>query len=123
MRSCWIALVATAAICLANSDVVAQTVVVMRPPARVVHSPVIPAYGPVVVHSSPVVTTYSHVITAPPVVTYHPVIPARAVVRYRPAITVYSVPGVIARGRQVIVRPKVYVRGQPVRNILRAITP
>ncbi len=32
-------------------------------------------------------------------------------------------PVVVPAGRRVIVHPKVYVRGQPVRNAVRAVTP
>jgi hypothetical protein len=55
-----------------------------------------------------VVTSFSPVVTAySPVVTYSPVTTAPTLTRFR----------------AVTVRPKVYVSGQPVRNVLRAITP
>jgi hypothetical protein len=52
-----------------------------------------------------------------------PVVPYPPTVVYRPALV--APPPVVAYyyARPVIVRPKVYVPGQPVRNFLRAITP
>jgi hypothetical protein len=100
-------------------------------------------YAPVA--SAPVVTYYpaTPAYVAPaPVVTYRPVAPAyyaapAPVITYRQPVTAYApslpyygattystypaVPTVVAR--PVIVSPKVYYPGQPVRNVLRAITP
>ena len=84
-------------------------------------------YRPVISGVAPV-AAYGPVIAAP-VVTYRPMLPSYAspivgptashypTAAYYPATTAYPV------GRTVIVRPKVYVSGQPIRNILRAITP
>ena len=92
------------------------------------------------------VITYRQVLPAvvapAPVVTYRPVAPAyyaapapvvvyrQPVIAYAPSLPYYgpntystypNMPVVVAR--QVIVSPKVYVSGQPVRNVWRAITP
>ena len=114
-----------------SSSVLAQTVIVLRPAPRVVYSPVVTAYSPVLIPSVPVVASYAPTIVAPPVVTYYQaapadyetiVTPAPTIVGYAPAVPSYAVPVVVGRP-DIIVRPKVYVRGQPVRNIFRAITP
>ena len=80
--------------------------------------PVAPApyaayYGP-----APVVPYYAPVAAAP-------YIPAPAMAYYRPGPVVAPAPVVVAPayGRAVVIRPKVYVAGQPVRNLLRAVTP
>jgi hypothetical protein len=93
-------------------------------------SPVIRTYRPVVRTYRPVVRTYRPVIRYPatirysaPVASYRP-----AVVRYRVPVTAYR-PTVSAYGPMympagsLLVRPKVYVTGQPIRNALRAMTP
>jgi hypothetical protein len=51
--------------------------------------------------------------------------PGPAVAYYSPAPTVVAAPLAVAPvyGRAVVIRPKVYVAGQPVRNVLRAVTP
>jgi hypothetical protein len=68
--------------------------------------------GPTVVHSFyPVGPVYAY--RAPVVVAPVPLI--------RPPIAAAPVPGWY--GRPALVRPKVYVWGQPVRNALRAVTP
>lgn len=61
-----------------------------------------------------------------PVTTYYvPSVPVTTY--YAPSVPVitYSAPVVTTRYyySPYIVRPKVYVRGQPIRNVLRAITP
>lgn len=105
------------------------------PPATTVYSqaPIIVArpivqptttYAPApVITYRPVAPTYYAAPT--PVITYRP-----PVIAYAPALPVYGattystypvVPTVVAR--PVIVSPKVYVPGQPIRNVLRAITP
>lgn len=68
-------------------------------------------YAPYATYRPVVPTTY--VVPAPvePVVTYRPVSP----------YATYSIPYAVAR--PVVVRPKVYVPGQPVRNAVRAVTP
>jgi DNA-directed RNA polymerase II subunit RPB1 len=72
-----------------------------------------------------------------PVAAYRPVVPAysRPYVVYSPTVVAgysapaysapaYSAPAAIPAGPKVIVRPKiVWVEGQPIRNLLRAITP
>jgi len=126
MRGSLLALIVIGVIVSATTAATAQTVVVMRPPAQVVYSPVIPAYSPVVVQPTQVVTAYSPVVVARParaVVTYHPFVPPPAVMTYRPLVPSYRAPMIVGAGRPIIVRPKVYIPGQPVRNILRAITP
>ena len=69
------------------------------------------ALSPVV--SSTVVAPTTYVAPAA-VTTYRPVVPA---VPY----STYAVPYVAAR--PVVVSPKVYVPGEPVRNLIRAVTP
>ena len=131
MRAFLIALFAAVTLYVAPSKASAQ-VVVVGPIPRVVYSPVVPAYPRVVVAVPPIVTSYSPVFASPPVVSYdvapvaayEPVIPAPpAVVVYRPTVTAYRVPAVVGVGPSFIIRPKIYVPGQPVRNILRAVTP
>jgi hypothetical protein len=92
-------------------------------------------YRPVISGVAPA-AAYRPVIAAP-VVTYRPVLPSYAspivgptaayypttaayyptTAAYYPATAAYRV------GPTVTVRPKVYVSGQPIRNVLRAITP
>jgi hypothetical protein len=76
-----------------------------------------------VIAPAPVVST--SVVTAPvvsaPVVTYRPVISSYSVPYAAPYTAGYAAPYVAAR--PVIVSPKYYVPGQPVRNALRAVTP
>lgn len=79
-------------------------------------TPTYSALSPVV--STPVVS--STVVTPAPVVapvsvsTYRPIVPVVSSASYA-AYSTYSVP--------YIVRPKVYVPGEPVRNLIRAVTP
>lgn len=97
------------------------------------------SYAPVVAPSYRPVVTYSPVtpvIAAPRVVSYYPAAPVVSTYRpvvstyqpvvstYRPVVTAYP-PAVSYgyAGSPVVVRPKVYVPGQPIRNVLRAITP
>ena len=74
--------------------------------------PVVPYYAPAptVAYFAPAPTYYSPV----PAVTY-----------YAPTPMVVPAPVAVAPvyGRAVVIRPKVYVAGQPVRNVLRAVTP
>ncbi len=74
-------------------------------------------YAPVV--AAPVTTYYAPVVS-PPVTTYYA--PAPVTTYYAPAATTVVATPVVA-ARPVIIRPKVYIPGQPVRNVLRAITP
>lgn len=98
-----------------------QEVIYYRPIAEpiFVAPPAVTYYGPVVVQRPAVVTRA-------PVTVYRPVVPEAAVTVYSPiesAPAVVPASPVLVTGRPVIVRPKVYVRGQPIRNVLRAITP
>lgn len=70
----------------------------------------------------PTLVTAPPVIVAPPapVVTYYSV-PAYGPVFY-PRRYVVPAP-VVVRPRTYVLRPKVYVRGQPLRNTIRAVTP
>ena len=88
------------------------------------YSPVVMPYGTRVIRSYRPIVTYPRTVRyRVPVVTYRP-----AVVRYRvpttvyqPMVTTYS-PVLVPAGPW-LVRPKIYVAGQPIRNVLRAITP
>lgn len=123
MRAFLIAILAAVPLCVAPS-VASGQVVVVGP--HVVYSPVVPAYPQVVVSVPPVVAHYAPVVEygTAPAVAYEPVIPPPPpVVVYRPPVVAYRVPVVVGVGPRVVVRPKVYVAGQPVRNIIRAITP
>ena len=103
------------------------------------YSPVVTPYGARVIRSYRPVVTYPRTVYPRtvyprtvyprtvryrvPVVTYRP-----AVVRYRvpttvyqPMVTTYS--PVLVPASPWLVRPKIYVTGQPIRNVLRAITP
>jgi len=71
---------------------------------------VVPARGAVVYGYWPGAPAYAY---PPPAVVAAPV--------YAPAPAAYPVPGAYAA--PVVVFPKVYVYGQPVRNALRAVTP
>ena len=78
------------------------------------------AYRPMLSGVAPV-AAYRPVIGAP-VVTYR-VAPNYAAPVLGPTGVYYSPTALYPVGRTVIVWPKVYVSGQPIRNILRAITP
>jgi hypothetical protein len=98
------------------------------PAAQVDLSPgAVVTYRPVISGVAPV-TAYRRMMAAP-VVTYLPFLPGYAspsggpVAAYYPTTTYYPATAAYPLGRTVIVRPKVYVSGQPIRNILRAITP
>jgi len=79
--------------------------------ARPIAVPVVP---PVVVHEFyPVGPVYAY----PPAAVTVPVVPAPVGVLPPPRV-IYTY-----RPRAVVVHPKVYVRGRPVRNALRAVTP
>ena len=86
-------------------------------------SPVIRTYRPVVRTYRPVIRYPATIRYSAPVASYRP-----AVVRYRVPVTAYR-PTVSAYGPMympagsLLVRPKVYVTGQPIRNALRAMTP
>lgn len=107
---------------LAVTEANAQRVIVYRP----VVTPTVAYYAPSApVVAAPVTTYYrGRVVVRRPVVAYYPpavahttyYAPSVAAVAPVPPTTAYYSPG-------VVVSPKVYVRGQPVRNVLRAITP
>ena len=91
--------------------------VVVAPPPAMVHSfyPV----GPVYAYPAPVVRVAPRVVYRAPVVypapvVYQPHVVYRAPVVYGPHV-VYRAP--------VVVRSKVYVRGRPIRNVVRAVLP
>lgn len=69
------------------------------------------AYSPVVASTVIAPTTY---VAPAAVMAYRPIVPA---VPY----ATYAVP--YAAARPVVVSPKVYVPGEPVRNVIRAVTP
>jgi hypothetical protein len=81
-----------------------------------------PAPASAVTAYSPI-TTYSPIVTAAPVTAYRPVVTTYSpvvtsyapVTSYRPVVTSYYTP--------YVVRSKVFVPGEPVRNFFRAITP
>jgi hypothetical protein len=121
MRGCLLAVAVVVMVGVTSATADAQ--VVVHPRAHVVYSPVVPAYPPVVVHHAPVAMTVAPVVVtqyAPTVVNY---VPAAPTVVYQPIVTTVPAPVYVPVGRPVIVRPKVYVPGQPVRNVFRAITP
>ncbi len=97
---------------------------IVVPPGQVVvthYHPFVTADGTVVYKP---VTVYSPVTTPGAVVTYHPVVTtfSPVVTTRSPVVTTYR-PVVVYGESRVVVRPKVYVVGQPLRNLLRAITP
>jgi hypothetical protein len=87
-----------------------------------------PVYAQPTYTSRPVVASYTPVEYRPVVASYAPAyvayqprpIPAYSTVTYRAPVACATP---VATGPRVIVHPKVYVEGQPIRNILRAITP
>lgn len=91
--------------CLLASVAEGQAVVTYYQPTTTYYAPAPAAtyYAPAV--AAPV-ATFSAPAAVTPVTTYY---------------TTTAVP--VVSSRAVIVRPKVYVRGQPIRNVLRAITP
>jgi hypothetical protein len=103
MKSIYSALAALFVSALAHAAE-AQVVTTFLPPP----APVLAAAPPVIVSPpAPVITYYS----AP---AFGPVFYPRR----------YVVPApVVVRPRTYVLRPKVYVRGQPVRNYIRAVTP
>lgn len=100
MRNCVIAFAALL-ICGMAASAEAQVITTYLPPAPpVVAAPV------VVARPAPIATYYS----------------APALVAYPPRRYVVPAPVVVAP-RVYTLRPKVYVRGQPLRNTIRAVTP
>ena len=118
MKSFLIALSFTMVVLL-SSSLLAQGYVTFIPVGPV---PVTTYYAPApVVSYGPVATTWYYA-PAP----YYAAAPAPYYVA-APVVTPYYVARPVAvapvYGSAVIVRPKVYVVGQPVRNLLRAVTP
>jgi len=109
-----------AMVLMVSSSVLAQGYVAYMP---VGPTPVVSYYTPApAVGYGPVVAT-SYYAPAP----YSAIAPAPYYVA-APVVTPYYVASPVAvgpvyYGRPAIVRPKVYYPGQPVRNVLRAVTP
>ncbi|HUY92935.1 MAG TPA: hypothetical protein VMV10_29670 [Pirellulales bacterium] len=101
MKSLFAAVAALVAFGLADAAQ-AQVVTTFLPPAAIAPSPPV-----VVALPAPVVAYYSAPIYGPVIFPRRYVVPAP----------------VIVRPRTYLVRPKVYVRGQPLRNTIRAVTP
>ncbi len=103
MKNLGVVLLAVLAVCLSGSVASAHHhgyggVVVVPAPV-----PVVAAYPPVTAYYPPAVT-----YVAPTTVYYPPTAPV--------VVSRVPVPA-------VVVRPKVYVVGQPIRNVIRAVTP
>jgi hypothetical protein len=86
----------------------------------IVSAPFVTRYRPGLSYVAPVtayrpVTVYDPLVGDVPVASYRPVITYNAPAVYDPFVTEYYAP--------VVVRPKVFVTGQPVRNLFRAVTP
>ncbi|MGQ9576559.1 MAG: hypothetical protein ACUVUC_14700 [Thermoguttaceae bacterium] len=105
--------------------------------AGVAYTPTAAAYLPTAAYCPPASYAVPTVAYRPALVQY-----ARPAIAYQPApapspqpyavyspaglvgySTAYAAPVAVAAGPWVIVRPKVYVEGQPIRNLIRAITP
>ena len=93
-------------------------VAVYRPIPAVV--PVAPVFQPVVPAVVPVVTYRPAVVPAPLV--YGPPVPYGTTVAYGPG-AVFGTPSIGYAWPTVVVQPRFYVPGQPVRNVLRAVAP
>jgi hypothetical protein len=90
--------------------------------------PVVPAPATYYVPSPVVVQAYYPPVYAAPAPVYAvpaPVVVARPYLVAAPVVSPLpvAVPAPVYYGRPVVVHPKVYVPGQPVRNVLRAVTP
>lgn len=103
-------LVTGLAVLIPSSWVCGQTFA--PPPPVAVHRPVAPVASPPRVVHRPVAPAVS-----PPVVVHRPVAPAVS-----PPVAVYQ-PVPVVPAAPVFVRPRVFVPGQPIRNVLRAIVP
>jgi hypothetical protein len=93
--------------------------VVSSPVVDLTPAPVV-VYHPVV--ASPVVAPA--IVT--PVVAYRPVVPVVSVsptVVYRPVATEVLSPVPVLVGKPAIIRTKVYYPGEPIRNLIKALTP
>lgn len=101
----------------------------------VTHASASAAYAPAVSYAawSAPVTCASNSRPAPAYVSWNPACAPAPQAAYAPAPQAFFSPApyaayraaypAVVDGRQVIVRPKVYVPGQPLRNLLRAFTP
>ncbi len=111
-----------AAVIVVASNATAQTYFGYMP---AVPAPVAGYYatGPVAMYAPVVATAYY----APPAAYYPAPAPyyvaSPVAVPYYAAAPVAVAPVYYGYGPAVVVRPKVYVRGEPVRNVLRAVTP
>jgi hypothetical protein len=94
----------------------------------VVTTPWVTRYRPAVRYSYPApVTTYRPVTAYDPIVSDAPLESYPVVTSYSPVVT-YSAPAaydpvVTSYYAPVVVRPRVFVAGQPVRNFFRAVAP
>ncbi len=100
-----------AMVLMVSSSVLAQGYVTFMPvgpmPVATYYAPApVVSYGPVV--STSYYAPAPYYVAAPVVTPYYAASPVAVAPVY---------------GRAVIVRPKVYVVGQPIRNVLRAVTP
>ena len=95
-------------------------------PITAYYGPAPMTYGPVVATSyyAPYAVRYAapvpYYAAAPVVTPYYAAVPVAT--PYYVASPV-AVPAPLYYGRPVVIHPKVYVRGEPVRNVLRAVTP
>jgi hypothetical protein len=127
MRSSWITIPAVLLLVAVTAVMADAQVYSVYRPSGVVYGPApVVAYRPapvVAYRPAPVVAYRPAPVVAyrpAPVVAYRPA----PVVAYRPVVAVPPpVPVGVVVGRPVVVSTKVYGPGQPVRNLLRAITP
>jgi hypothetical protein len=107
----FVMVLALAVVLMASSNALAQGYAVLMPvgpgPVTAYYAPApVVGYGPVV--STAYYAPAPYYVAAPVAAPYYVASP-------------YAVGPVYAR--PVVVRPKIYVPGQPVRNVLRAVTP
>ncbi len=115
---------------ISSSVCVGQGVVLIGPPvfpplggqAIVVARPIVPAVFPVPMVTTSAYSSYRAIVPPVATATYYSPSP---VVHYRPrpVYSSYYAPVVPRLAPTAVVRPKVYIPGQPVRNVLRAVTP
>ncbi len=103
---------------------------VLPGPAASIGTSYLPVLAEPVVQPAPApVVVYQPVVAAPvvtPVVVYRPavsVVPVSPVVVYRPVVGEVIAPPPILVGKPTIIRTKVYYPGEPIRNLIKAITP
>lgn len=82
-------------------------------PMTTVYQPIVPSYAPVVTYQPPIV---------PAPIVYSPPVAYGTTVGYGTPV-VQETPGVGYVWPTVVVSPRFYVPGQPVRNVLRAVAP